>query len=81
VAGSARVVGRSPAPTADGSVVTLAPTSPPPGSPTYEVTLRASGPYRYYLATTVEPDASRDAADGAGLIHSSFVPVASGNQG
>ena len=47
----------------------------PPGSPAYEVTLRTSGPYRYYLATTVQPDASEDAVDGAKLIHGSFVPA------
>ena len=33
----------------------------PPGAPAYEVTLRASGPYRYYLATTVQPDAPSEA--------------------
>lgn len=75
VAGSAKVTGRTTAPTADGTIVTLAADSPA-GAPAYDVTLRATGPYRYYLATTVEPDASREAADGAELIHSSFVPVA-----
>jgi hypothetical protein len=75
VAGSARVTDRTAAPTADDTIVTLAP-DPRPGAPTYEVTLRVAGPYRYYLATTVEPNASRDAVDGAELIHSSFVPVA-----
>jgi len=79
-AGSAHVTDRTTAPTADGTIVTLAP-DPRPGAPTYEVTLRLAGPYRYYLATTVEPDASRDAADGAELIHTSFVPVATGKSG
>jgi hypothetical protein len=79
-AGSAEVTGRTPAPTADGTIVTLAP-NPKPGAPAYEVTLRVAGPYRYYLATTVESNASRDAADGAELIHSSFVPVAAGKSG
>jgi hypothetical protein len=75
LAGSAQVVDRTTAPTADGTIVTLAADSPP-GAPTYDVTLRVAGPYRYYLATTVEPNASREAADGGELIHSSFVPVA-----
>ncbi len=79
-AGSAKVTGRTPAPTANGTIVTLAP-RPKPGAPTYVVTLRVAGPYRYYLATTVEANASRDAADGAELIHSSFVPVAAGKSG
>ncbi len=79
-AGSAQVTGRTPAPTADGTIVTLAP-APKPGAPAYEVTLRVTGPYRYYLATTVEANASHDAADGAELIHSSFVPVATGKSG
>src|SRR5215207_2863423 len=80
VAGSAEVTDRTTAPTADGTLVTLA-ADPPAGAPTYEVTLRLAGPYRYYLATTVEPNASRDAADGAELIHSSFVPVATEKSG
>jgi hypothetical protein len=79
-AGSAQVTGRTPAPTADGTIVTLAP-DPKPGAPAYEVTLRVDGPYRYYLATTVEANASREAADGAELIRSSFVPVAAGKSG
>jgi hypothetical protein len=79
-AGSANVTNRTPAPTADGTIVTLAP-DPKPGAPAYDVTLRVSGPYRYYLATTVEANASRDAAGGAELIHSSFVPVAAGKSG
>ncbi len=74
-AGSAEITGRAPAPTAARTIVTLAP-RPKPGAPTYQVTLRVAGPYRYYLATTVEANASRDAADGAALIHSSFVPMA-----
>ena len=79
-AGSAHVTGRTPAPTADGTIVTLA-SDPKPGAPAYQVTLRVTGPYRYYLATTVEANASRDAAGGAELIHSSFVPVATGKSG
>jgi hypothetical protein len=71
----AKVTDHTAAPTADGTIVTLAADSPT-GAPAYEVTLRVAGPYRYYLATTVEPNAPRAAADGAELIHSSFVPVA-----
>jgi hypothetical protein len=80
VAGSAHVIGRTPAPTAEGTIVTLAADSPP-NAPAYEVTLRVAGPYRYYLATTVEANASSEAADGAELIQSSFVPVATGKSG
>jgi hypothetical protein len=79
-AGSAEVTSRTPAPTADGTIVTLAP-QPKAGAPAYEVTLRVSGPYRYYLATTVEANAPREAADGAELIQSSFVPVVTGKSG
>jgi hypothetical protein len=79
-AGSAEVTSRTAAPTADQTIVTLAP-RPKPGAPAYEVTLRVAGPYRYYLSTTVEANASREAADGAELIHSSFVPVATGKSG
>ena len=64
LAGSARVVERVAAPTPEGTVVRLA-ADAPPNSPAYEVTLRAAGPYRYYLATTVQPDASKGAVDGA----------------
>ena len=77
IAGSARVVDRVAAPTADGTVVTLA-TDAPAKSPEYKVTLRVAGPYRYYLATTVEPDAPRAAVEGAALIHGSFTPIVAG---
>jgi hypothetical protein len=73
LAGSARVVDRVAAPTPEATIVTLAADSPPE-EPAYEVTLRVSGPFRYYLGTTVEPDASKEAANGAELIHESFVP-------
>jgi hypothetical protein len=75
VAGNAHVEDRTAAPTADGTIVTLA-ADAPQGAPAYEATLRVTGPYRYYLATTVDPDASRTAVDGAELIRNSFVPVA-----
>jgi hypothetical protein len=77
---SASVVHRTAAPTADGTIVTLA-ANPPQGGPDYEVTLRVAGPYRYYLATTVEPDASTTAATGAELIRSSFFPLTTGKSG
>jgi len=80
LAGSAHVVDRVAAPTPERAEVTLAADSPP-GQPTYEVTLRTSGPYRYYLATTVEPNAPSGAVDGAELIHNSFLPVAAGETG
>ncbi len=73
LAGSASVVERVAAPTLEGSVVRLAADSPP-GEPTYEVVLRAAGPYRYYLATTVEPGASARTLAGAELIGGSFEP-------
>ncbi len=79
LAGSARVVERVPAPTPEGTVVVLAADSPA-GEPTYEVTLRAAGPYRYYLATSVEPDASAAAVEGAELIAGSFTPEVGGSQ-
>jgi hypothetical protein len=73
LAGSAHVVSTVAAPTADKWVVRLA-ADAPPNSPRYEVTLRASGPYRYYLATTLQPDAPAEAADGVDLIAGSFMP-------
>jgi hypothetical protein len=73
LAGSAHIVDRVAAPTPDASVVKLA-ADAPPNTPRYEVTLRASGPYRYYLATTLQPSAPGEAADGVDLIHSSFLP-------
>ena len=66
------VVERIAAPTLAGSIVRLR--VAPAGSPAYEVTLRAAGPYRYYLATTLEPNASEQAAEGVALIHGSLVP-------
>jgi hypothetical protein len=73
LAGSARVVERTAAPTLEGTIVRLA-ADAPPESPRFEVTLRASGPYRYYLATTVQPDAPATVVDDAELIHGSFQP-------
>jgi len=77
LAGSAQVVERIPAPTAEGTVVRLA-ADAPAGQPTYDVTLRVAGPYRYYLATTVQPDAPADIVDGVDLITGSFTPELEG---
>lgn len=76
LAGSAEVVERIQAPTVEGRVVRLRADAPPESgvSAPYEVTLRAAGPYRYYLSTTVLPGASQQASDGADLIHASFIP-------
>jgi hypothetical protein len=73
LAGSAKVVKRVAAPTAEASVVTLA-ANAPADAPKYEVTLRQSGPYSYYLATTVQPSANADATKGVSLIQRSFLP-------
>jgi len=74
LAGSARVTQRLAGSTPEGTIVRLA-ADAPAGSPAYDVTLRAAGPYRYYLATTVQPDASRASIEGVRLIHGSFLPV------
>jgi hypothetical protein len=76
LAGSAEVANRVTGPTAEDTVVRLTSDRSPAGtSPVYEVTLRASGPNRYYLSTTLAPGASRVASEGVDLIHSSFVPA------
>jgi hypothetical protein len=80
IAGSAKVIDQTAAPTSDGTIVTLAANSSP-GQPQYQAMLRTAGPYRYYLATTVDPGASQTATQGAELIRSSFVPVATGKSG
>ena len=46
----------------------------PAGQPSYEVTLRVAGPYRYYLATSVQPGASPEAVSGSELLSGSFEP-------
>jgi hypothetical protein len=66
---------RLPAPSLEQQSATLT-AAPPKGQPTYEVLLRAAGPYRYYLSATLQPDASREAADGVDLLTGSFVPEA-----
>jgi hypothetical protein len=77
LAGSAHIVQRVPAPTAEGTIVKLA-ADAPPGQPSYSVTLRVAGDYRYYLSTTVQPGASPEAAQGADLVAGSFTPEAKG---
>lgn len=77
LAGSARVVERTPGPTAEESVVRIA-AAAPPEAPAYEAILRNSGEYWYYLATTVQPGASGAALDGVELIQGSLVPGGSG---
>jgi hypothetical protein len=77
LAGSAHIVDRVPAPTAEGTIVRLA-ADAPAGQPSYEVTLRVAGDYRYYLSTTVQPDASEEASQGAALVAGSFTPEAKG---
>lgn len=71
--GSARVIERIPASTPEATVVRLA-ADAPAGQPSYEVTLRVAGPYRYYLAGSVQPDASSEAREGADLVAGSFTP-------
>lgn len=77
LAGSAEVTERVDASTTEGTIIRLA-ADQPPGGPRYEVTLRAAGPFRYYLATTLASDAPRAAADGVDLIHGSFTPQLGG---
>jgi hypothetical protein len=76
--GTAGVVERSAGPTAEKTIVRLQ-ADAPPGSGTfapYTVTLRASGPYRYYLSTSLQPGAPKEADDAIELIHNSFLPQA-----
>ena len=75
LAGGAPVTARA-AGTAPGAEVTL--TAARPGQTRYEVTLRAAGPYRYYLATTLAPRASAADREAARLAHNSLVPLAPG---
>jgi hypothetical protein len=79
--GNAEVIERIAAPNTAGTVVRLRADAPEGTgvSAPYDVTLRAAGPYRYYLATTVQPGASPEASEGADLIHGSFVPEPDGD--
>jgi hypothetical protein len=76
LAGSAEVVKRVTGPSPEETIVRLRSGKRPAGTgPVYEVTLRAFGPYRYYLSTTLGAGASREASEGVALIHSSFLPA------
>jgi hypothetical protein len=77
LAGSARIVERTPGPTPEATVVRLA-ANPPAGQPTYDATLRVAGDYRYFLATSTLPGASPKAIDGAELVAGTFTPELEG---
>ena len=77
LAGSARVIERIPAPTPEGTIVTLG-ADAPEGQPTYQATLRVAGPYRYYLATTIQPDVSSETTEAVDLISGSLTPELEG---
>lgn len=81
LAPNARIVERITAPTEDGTTVRLRAdgTDASGSATTYEVTLRAVGPLRYYLATTLYEGAGRQALDGIELLHGSFLPTGQGN--
>ncbi len=80
VAGNARVASRTPAPTDAGTVIRLRAGAPAGqgGRIEYKVTLRAAGPFRYYLVTSEQPDARRAARSGVRLVHGSFIPEPEG---
>jgi hypothetical protein len=76
LAGSAEVVGQTSGPTLE-KTSSLLEANAPAGSGAsapYTVTLRAAGPYRYYLSTSLQPGAPTEIVDQARLIHTSFVP-------
>ena len=73
LAGSAEVVERTTGPTPESTVIRMA-ADAPSNAPQYEVLLRASGDYWYYLATTVQPGATADAIEGVEVLQGSLVP-------
>ena len=76
LAGSAEVVEQTTGPTLE-KTTSLLEANAPAGtgaSAPYTVTLRAAGPYRYYLSTALQPGAPAEIVDQARLIHTSFVP-------
>ena len=77
LAGSAEVVDQTTGPTLEKTSALLEADAPEDSgtSAPYTVTLHASGPYRYYLSTAVQPGGPPDVIQEAKLIHSSFVPV------
>lgn len=78
IAENVRVEERILAPTDADTVIRLRADAPAgePGLIDYEVTLRTAGPFRYYLVTSTQPDASSVAGSGVQLIHGSFIPGA-----
>lgn len=76
LAGSATVVDETTGPTLEKSSALLEANAPPGSgaSAPYTVTLRAAGPYRYYLSTSIEPATPTSVIEAAKLIHTSFVP-------
>lgn len=76
--GEVEVVERIEAPDQEGQVVRLRAEPPGEVSAPHEVTLRAAGPLRFYLATTVQPGAPGEVREGAELIHESFIPGGNG---
>lgn len=76
LAGSASVVDQTTGPTLEKSSALLEANAPPGSgaSAPYTVTLRAAGPYRYYLSTSIEPATPDSVIEAAKLIHTSFVP-------
>ena len=77
LAGSAEIVEETTGPTLETTKALLEANAPEETgtSAPYTVTLHASGPYRYYLSTSVQPGGPSDVIQDAKLIHSSFVPV------
>lgn len=73
--GSSEVVERNAGPNLTSSSIKIAPVDVPKGAPTYEVVLRGNGQNWYYLATTLQPDASADAASAVELVQGSFLPT------
>ena len=76
LAGSATVADQTNGPTLEKSSALLEANAPPGSgaSAPYTVTLRASGPYRYYLSTSIEPGTPTSVVEAAKLIHTSFIP-------
>jgi hypothetical protein len=72
-----RILSRVPGPTPESTVVQIG-ADAPAGQPAYSATLRVAGPYRYYLGTTVQPDASAQTSDDVELINGSLTPELGG---
>ena len=77
LAGSAEIVEQTTGPTLEQTTALLEANAPEESgtSAPYTVTLHASGSYRYYLSTSVEPGGPPEVIQEAKLIHTSFVPV------